>query len=147
MSIPPQKILLAVDGYRGKSPSFDTAVELAKKFGAELHVVHIGILYYGAHLEPMSPGQLERFKERAQERLDDNVATIESLGGSVAQAHLRLGDVDGEVLRLSEELDADMIVIGNREQSAATRILLGNSAESIVRHAPCTVVVVRREED
>ena len=146
MSIPPQKILLAIDGYEGPAPSFDTAVAMANSFGSELHIVHVGILYYGAHLEPMSPGQIEKFKERAQRRLDSNVQEIESLGGSVAQTHLRLGDVDGEVLRLSDELNADMIIIGSRKQSAATRILLGNDAESIVRHAPCSVLVVRQGE-
>ena len=146
MSIPPKKILLAIDGYEGPSPSINTAVELANSFGSELHVVHVGILYYGAHFEPMSPGQLEEFKNRAQVRLDNNKKEIEEIGGNVTQSHLRLGDVDGEVLRLSDELEVDMIVIGSRKQSAASRILLGNDAESIVRHAPCSVLVVRRED-
>ena len=146
MSIPPKKILLAIDGYEGPSPAIDTAVEMAKSFNAELHVVHVGILYYGAHFEPMSPGQLEKFKDRAQIRLDNNKKEIEAMGGSVTQTHLRLGDVDGEVLRLSDELKVDVIVIGSRKQSAASRILLGNDAESIVRHAPCSVMVVRQED-
>ena len=145
MSTSVNKILLATDGHKGPSPSFETAVDLADKLGAELHVVHVDILYYGAHFEPMSPGQLEKARERAQARLNGNVEALESLGGTVAEAHVRLGDVDGEVIKLSEELNVDMIVIGSRKQSAASRILLGNDAESIVRHAPCTVVVVRRE--
>ena len=146
MSIPPKKILLAIDGYEGPSPAMRTAVELANTFGAELHVVHVGILYYGAHFEPMSPGQLERFKETAQLRLDNNKEEVEKMGGGVTQSHLRLGDVDGEVLRLSDELAVDMVIIGSRKQSAASRILLGNDAESIVRHAPCSVLVVRQED-
>ena len=145
MNIPPKRILLAIDSHQGPVPATKTAVEMAKSFRSELHVVHVGILYYGAHFEPLSPGQLGRCREQAQARLDESKENIEEMGGEVAQTHLRLGDVDGEVLRLSEELEVDLIVIGSRKQSAASRILLGNDAESIVRHAPCSVLVVRRE--
>ena len=57
-----------------------------------------------------------------------------------------MGRVDSEVIRLSEEIGCDLIVVGNRGVGSLTRILLGNDAESIVRHAHCPVLVVRKPD-
>ncbi|WP_424338774.1 universal stress protein, partial [Henriciella sp.] len=54
---------------------------------------------------------------------------------------MRFGRADGETIMPAEEIGADLIVIGNRSGDAMSRILLGNDAESIVRHAPCAVLV------
>ena len=49
-------------------------------------------------------------------------------------------------MSLAEELDVGMIVIGNRSGDAMSRILLGNDAESVVRHAHCAVLVAREPD-
>jgi nucleotide-binding universal stress UspA family protein len=43
-------------------------------------------------------------------------------------------------------LDADLVVLGSRRLGAIGRVLLGNASESVVRHASCSVLVVRGEE-
>jgi nucleotide-binding universal stress UspA family protein len=57
-----------------------------------------------------------------------------------------MGRADAEVVRLGEEIEAGLIVMGSRGVSTITRILLGSDAESIVRHAHCPVMIVRPEE-
>jgi nucleotide-binding universal stress UspA family protein len=47
------------------------------------------------------------------------------------------------IVKRAEKDDADMIVVGSRGRTGIRRMVLGSVAESVVRHAPCTVVVVR----
>jgi nucleotide-binding universal stress UspA family protein len=64
----------------------------------------------------------------------------------VGETHLRTGEPDKEIVRLSEELDVGTIVVGSRGLSAMRRALMGGVSESVVRHAHCPVFVVRDDE-
>jgi nucleotide-binding universal stress UspA family protein len=57
-----------------------------------------------------------------------------------------MGRPTDEILRLRDEVSADLIVIGSRGLNAFKRVLLGSDAEGVVRHAPCPVLVVRRDQ-
>lgn len=144
MSTYPTKILLASDGSEEAREAARQAIELAQLTKSELHVVHVGLISQWVHPDTLSAVQYTQLKNEANKRLDDEVRDIEKAGGTIAQAHLRMGRVDGEVVRLAEELQAGLVVIGSKGMGAIERILLGNDAESIVRHAPCPVLVVRR---
>lgn len=146
MSTYPTKIVLAVDGSDESKLAASHAIELTQQTGSELHVVHVGLLSRWVHPDTLSAQQYQRLKDDAQKRLNDEVKEIEQAGGVVTQAYLRMGRVDSEVIRLSEELDSHLVIIGNRGVGALSRILLGNDAESIVRHAPCPVLVVRERD-
>jgi nucleotide-binding universal stress UspA family protein len=104
MSIFPTKILLAIDGSTEAELAGRSAADLADKSGSELHVVHVfGIIPYpiypeGTDLVETEPEEqqveedLQRTSEqRARELLDAEVEKISSVGGTVAQAHLREG--------------------------------------------------------
>jgi nucleotide-binding universal stress UspA family protein len=71
---------------------------------------------------------------------------IEESGATVAQAHLRLGKPDDEIIALSEELDSHLIIVGVRG-SGPLRRLLGGTSDSIVRHANCPGLVVRGSKE
>jgi nucleotide-binding universal stress UspA family protein len=124
----------------------EAAVDLANKTGSELHVVHVGLVSSWTVPDTLSESQFERLREGAQRVLEEQVAKVREAGGDVTDAHLRMGRADVEVVRLAEEMGAGLIVLGNRGRETIARILLGSDAESIVRHAPCPVMVVRREE-
>ena len=68
---------------------------------------------------------------------------IRIAGGTVAGAHLRVGEVAEEVVSLAEELGVDLIVVGSRSRSRLRRALMGSVSGSIVRNARCPVLVVR----
>ncbi len=55
----------------------------------------------------------------------------------------RLGSVYHEVLAEATEWDADLIIVGSHRPSMAT-YLIGSNAKTIVRHAKCSVLVVRK---
>lgn len=142
----PTKILLAVDGSDESKLAAQQAIELSEKTGSELHVIHVGLLSPWVQPDTLSPQQYQRLKDEAQKRLDAEVRDIRSAGGKITQSYVRMGRVDSEVIRLCEEIGAGLIIIGNRGVGALARILLGSDAESIVRHAPCPVMVVRKPD-
>jgi nucleotide-binding universal stress UspA family protein len=158
MSIFPTKILSATDGSSEAELATRTAADLAQKTGSELHVIHvldvaqIYMLDAGATDDPEGIEQpdpileelLERFSEqRGKEVLDTEVERIRSAGGTVAQAHLKMGRVAQEIVHLAEDLGAGLIVMGSRGRGGIRRALIGSVSDSVVRHAHCPVLVVR----
>lgn len=143
MTTYPTKIVVASDGSAESKLAIQHAAELAEKTGSELYLVHVGLLSRWVHPDTLSPQQYQELKAEAQKRLDSEAKEASATGAKITQALLRMGRVDAEVVKVAEELNAGLIVIGNRGLGAIARILLGNDAESIVRHAPCPVMVVR----
>lgn len=150
MSIFPTKILLATDGSEEATPAVNTAADIAQKTDSQLHVVYVGpSLEYVGMGPPLiadvpAPTQ-EQLSAEARELLDAEVEQIRAAGGAVAQAHLGLGAPDQEIVELAEKLGAGLIVIGSRGRGGIRRALMGSVSDSVVRHAHCPVLVVRKE--
>lgn len=143
MSTALSRILVASDGSDESHRAIERAVRLADQDNAELHLVHVGLLSHWVQPDTLSSTQYEQLKADAQTRLDAENTYAAEVGGTVTEAHLRMGKADSEIIQLSEELDADLILVGSRGQNTIERIVLGNDSESIVRYAPCSVMVVR----
>ena len=145
MSTFPTKILLATDGSEEAALAARTAIDIADKTGSELHVVHVGefLPTFFAQTE-VEPAQLER---EARELLDEQVKSIEGAGGTVKNAHFRLGRADDEIVALAEQIDAGLVVMGSRGLGGVRRALMGSVSDSVVRHAHCPVLVVRGKEE
>ena len=160
MSIFPTKILLAIDGSEDAQLAATTAVDVANSTGSELHVVHARFAlpwttgYYSATEPPTtSITSQEEARQIVLQWLDDQVERIEAEGGSVTQAHLRLGRPDEgaitmaeQIVNLAEEIRAGLIVVGSRGRGGIRRALMGSVSDSVVRHAHCPVLVVRKEK-
>ena len=123
------------------------AVDLAQSTGARLHVVAVGRTFPAAVYDAYAEAGGEDLRREAQEILDEQVRKIEEAGGDVAIAHLKMNERrDEAIVHLAEEIGADLIVIGSRGFGGMKRALLGNVADSVVRHAHCPVLVVRPSE-
>ena len=152
MSIFPTKILLATDGSEDANLALRAAVDMAEKTGSELHVVHVGTpVHLPRYYEGLDMGEYIEEEEKEVERtaqslLDDQVGKINATGGSVVQAHLRIGRPDEEIVALADELGAGLIAMGSRGLGGVRRALVGSVSDSVVRHAYCPVMVVRGEE-
>ena len=148
----PGKILVATDGSEDAMLAARAAISLANDTGAELHIVHVGPqrVYPPPTAGPPPPtGTDEEVRQEAQGVLDWQVDEIKKSGGEVAEAHLRVGKPAEEILRLSEEIVAGLIVVGNQglggKFSRMKRFLMGSVSERIIRYARCSVMVVRRD--
>jgi nucleotide-binding universal stress UspA family protein len=139
------RILLATGG----SPQADlaslAAVERAEATGSELHVVYVGRLPNFQMQDPDVVGHdcrlYDEIEQEARERLRKLTWRVGVAGGTVAASHLRIGWPGRQISRLGEEIGADMIVVGSRGR--LRRALTGSVSEAVVRHAPCSVLVVR----
>ena len=144
MSIFPAHILLATDGSPHADLAAGVAVDLAQSTDSRLHVVAVGRTFPAAVYDEYAETRREDLRREAQEILDEQVRKIEESGGTVAVAHLKLDEQrDEAIVHLAEDIDAGMIVIGSRGFGGMRRALMGNVADSVVRHAHCPVLVVR----
>jgi nucleotide-binding universal stress UspA family protein len=122
-------------------PALDKAVELAASADGEVRLIYVRAIVPVTYMEFMPPA----FDQEQQGEADNKLAKIAAgvkLPAERVSAVVRLGSVYGEVLDEAEKTGADLIVIGSHRPSMAT-YLLGSNAATIVRHAKCSVLVVR----
>ena len=160
MNVFPTRILLASDGSESGAYATEVAVELSEKTHSELHVLYVGedstALLYPQAADPawvvqedltFLEEQGQQFEQVARQTLDAEVQKVREVGGTVAQAHLRMGTPAAEIVELAEELEVGLVVVGSRGLGGIRRALMGNVSNSVVRHAHCLVLVVRKEEE
>ncbi len=150
MSIFPTKILLATDGSREAILAARTAVDLADKTGSELHVAFVlrtqDVPDYSTMGFDTETAHEEEIKQMGQRLLDEQVRRVEEAGGTVAGAHFRMARPDQGILTIGEDVGTGLIVLGSRGLGGVKRALMGSVSDSVVRHAHCPVLVVRKED-
>jgi nucleotide-binding universal stress UspA family protein len=147
----PAKILVATDGSEEATLAAQSAADLAARTGSELHVAHVGKVlthgdFVGVDVGPLPAGAQELLDKEAKELLEAQLERMGEAWGSVTEAHLMSGRADEEIIFLAEQVGADLVVVGSRGLGGVRRTLLGSVANSVVRHAHCPVLVVRRED-
>jgi nucleotide-binding universal stress UspA family protein len=140
----PTKILLATDGSEDAAQAREAAVDLARKGSSELYLVHVWHDVPSPYARAFVKRELKR---QGQEILDQQVTKIKDAGGTVAKAYLRCGRTSDEIIRLSKELGAGLLIVGSRGQGRVRRILMGSHSEEIVHHTHLPVLVLRCVED
>jgi nucleotide-binding universal stress UspA family protein len=151
MSIFPTKILLATDGSREATLAARTAVDLANKTGSELHVAFVLRTHDAPDLSTLDfdteKAHEEEIKQMGQRLLDEQVRRVEEAGGTVAGAHFKVARPDQGILAIGEDVGTGLIVLGSRGLGGVKRALMGSVSDSVVRHAHCPVLVVRKEDE
>ncbi|WP_201864369.1 universal stress protein [Microvirga soli] len=121
--------------------AIDKAVELAKNSGGSLRLIYVRAIVPVTYMEFMPPAFDEEQQGQADAKLAEVAAGVALPAERVSTA-VRLGSVYAEVLDEAEQTGADLIVVGSHRPTMAT-YLLGSNASTIVRHARCSVLVVR----
>lgn len=138
-------ILVPTDFSPPSLKALEYARALATQFRATLHLIHV----FDVQFEP--PTRLAHFAtdaqiERGLRRRLHSVAAEVAPAIRKAHAHVRIGKPFQEVAKAAARLNADLIVIATHGYTGLKHALLGSTAERIVRHAPCPVLVVRENE-
>jgi len=142
-------ILVGTDGSDTATTAVRYAIDLARELGARLLIV--------SAYEPVSANRLRSERLETPEDLQWTVGPREDVlamldeaeqdarGASVAdvETFARQGDAADAILDVAEEQRADLIVVGNRGMTGASRFLLGSVPNKISHHAPCSVLIVR----
>ncbi len=74
-------------------------------------------------------------------------AVLKMVRGVRVKRHIRTGFPKHEIIRLCEELDANLVVLGSHTRKGLDRILLGSVANAVVSNAACSSVVIRLSDD
>lgn len=149
------KVLIATDGSDCSRHAMREAARLLPLREAEVHLVSVAVLP-PVGMEPMAFGlpasgiasplveDLEGVAAEALDKAADELAPL----GVTPQVHRAQGDAAQEILRLAETLRPDVVVVGSHGRNAVERLFLGSVSDSLVRHFPGPVLVVRppREE-
>ncbi|MGA9600985.1 MAG: universal stress protein [Methylocystis sp.] len=136
------KILNANDGSETGFRSFSMAITLAKENRAELHMVCVEEIPY----MPEFVQEVEQQDEKTARRIQGLLKHAQAMADA-EQAKLRTHVLKGhpvrDIVRLAEELKADLLVIGAVGHSALYERLIGSRADRIVQLAKCPVLVVK----
>ena len=145
------KMLLATDGAEEAELATRAAIKLAEGIGSELHVIYVEPLPdFMKKNDAGTPGYdlelYEKIEEEGREMLRKLTWRVKVAGGTVAEAHLRMGAVAEEIVGLADELEVGLVVVGSRGLGRIRRTLAGSVSESVFRHAHCPVMVVRAKD-
>lgn len=139
------KILIATDGSQGAKEAEACACDLAVSWGATLTVM--SVLEFPRGLNPGYPVNRlylgELMKQATREQAE--VAGRASDRGIPVDTRIATGIPSEEVLAAAAAEDPDLIVVGTRGKTGLEHVLLGSTAERIIRTAPCPVLAVRTE--
>ena len=137
-----RSILVPVDF----SPSSEQALRHAKvfaaKFGSKITLVHV--IESGRYVGEFT--ELETGMTEIPRRVEERLLMLVNGSGEPAlfdRVEVRAGRPFHEISTAASELGSDLIVMASLGRSGSADILLGGTAERVVRHAPCPVLVVR----
>lgn len=138
-----KRIILAVDLAEPSSElkGLPQALELTQLGGGELRLVNVQSLVPATFMEYVPADFDMEQMQRAKEALDAVLAGIDLPAGRKSVA-ARAGGIYHELLQEAREWNADLIVVGSHHP-VMSDYLLGSNATTIVRHAQCSVLVVR----
>lgn len=139
----PTTILVPTDFSDHSAYALDYAVELAARLGAKIHVLSaIGIPALGVPElgVAITSSVMDALVKDNQAGLD---AIVASHPGAPIEIVMRTGDARDVIVNTAVEVGADLIVMGTHGRRGLRRALLGSVAESVLRHAPCPVLLMR----
>ena len=142
-----QTILVPLDFSPASAEALDYTVSMAKQFHAAVHLVHV----YPPDGASSAPGAGHLLLQSAQaiERLNEELTGIHRKHVPAfcpENCHIRSGRTYEQIISLAYEINADLIVLSTRGHSGLKHLVLGSTAERVVRSARCPVLVVRKRK-
>lgn len=144
-----KRILAPVDFSECSHKAFQYAVHFAHQFNAELMLLHVVV-----NVPPppqMLVFQSEELRGKYQEETARELANWRRgiVPALSVKAVTRVGtSAHQEIVDAARESNCDLIIIGHHGRTGLSRLLIGGTAERVVRYAPCPVLVIRdREHD
>lgn len=139
------RILLATDFSRWARRAEDYACALACSWRASLTVLSVAEFPPGLNPDyPVNQQYLADLLKNASSQLVDLKGRAERRGIAVT-TRMATGIPSEEVITAARAEDSDLIVVGTRGKTGLAHVLLGSTAERVIRGAPCPVLTVRTD--
>lgn len=130
-------ILIAYDGSDSARRAFDQAVDLAKRYAAQLTVLAVSRPpEFGSEVET------EAVMENSLQHYRDLLEPLKALAPE-ARFEVAVGHPAVKITTYAEANGIDLIVLGHRGETLFERWLIGSVAKKVMSYAPCSVLVVR----
>jgi nucleotide-binding universal stress UspA family protein len=123
------------------TPAINAAVTFAKSTGGKVRLIYVRSLMPVTYME-FVPADFDAEQQSDTEKKLASVAMMVDLPREQVSTKVVLGSVHTETLREAESWGADLVVVWSHKPGFAS-YLLGSNAATIVRHAKCSVLVVR----
>jgi len=136
-----QRILLGYDESAPAKRALEHALELARRFGAELLVVTVVRIPESGLLAEVE-GVIDTAEEHYKEAFAAMAKRAEREGVKLT-AEIVAGHPAEQLVHLAELRHADLVVIGSRGRSKVSRWMLGSVSERVLRYAHCPVTIIR----
>lgn len=137
-------IVVAVDASAGATRVIATAARLSRITPEPtVHVIHVFRASRFDTARAGAPRVPADAVEDAKDHLEAHVRSARAQTRSTVTGHFLVGDPTHEILRLCGELKPDLLVVGTHDHVGLERLILGSIAETLVRKAHCSVMVVR----
>ncbi|PKL60815.1 MAG: universal stress protein [Methanomicrobiales archaeon HGW-Methanomicrobiales-4] len=137
-------ILVAIDGSAVSERAFYAAVEQAHAWKADLHAVYV--VETGLFTDIPADAKLEvmySLLEQEGTGALGRIAEIAKKKGIELTTHFEQGHAGDAIIKKSEEVKADLIILGSHGKSNVDRLLLGSVSSFVVEHSQVSVLVVR----
>ena len=136
------KILIATDGSERNKAAVSEAMRIGKACGATVHAIYVAD---SRALESAAAGSVAGDAWAMIQ--SEAAAALAHVKSQVEGVNVETAVLDGkpaaEIVRYAKEQNIDLIVIGTQGKQGIERFLLGSVAESVIRSAPCRVLVVK----
>jgi nucleotide-binding universal stress UspA family protein len=153
-----RRILVATDLTAGSIPALRVALEMGRRFAAEVVALYVTEPPYHnrswyAPFEPSETELLEalriRQRDAAVRALEEQIEEAHAGGqnGADVRKVVKEGVAADEIPATALEVGADLIVVGTHGRKGAKHLLLGSIAEHVLRAAACPVLTVRPGEN
>lgn len=145
-----KRILVAVDGSSPSLKASDFAIDMAKRFEAELIALYVIEPRYNELDIAISPrpGRLKNLFTKAMEKGEQMLHNVKQ---NAVKNHLNIQtdvikgitSVVKAIVEYSEDKEASVIVVGSRGMTGFKKMLLGSVASGVVTYAHCPVLVIK----
>lgn len=142
-----QHIQVAVDGSKEADVAFSKAVEVAKRNGATLEILHVVDTRAFQDVSSFDSAMVEQVSKDAEKRMKDYQARAAKAGVTDSHYSIEFGSPKTIIARdFPEKHNIDLIVVGATGLNAVERLLIGSVTEYVTRTSKCDVLVCRAEE-
>jgi len=144
-----QNIVVPIDFSKMSVQAIQTASQLARRFGASIHLAHVRHLNYATDFVTPAPPAIP-FSFMTYEQVGEQTALkdLKKVAGECGVSSATCDVLGGappfdEICRLAQNIPADLVVMPTHGRTGLKHVFLGSTAERIVQHSSCPVLVTR----